>query len=189
MTVYLDSTLVIRQLVGTKTLGRRGAWDAAYASALMRTGVIAPPTCCVSPGNWMMSNARGSALDRAGLQKRHDRTGHRRRAATRGRRLSTAVGTVQAIHLATLLELKSVHDITCLVATADDELLRAAESMGFSDALKAPLKSIPSQHRRNRLPRSQRRKRPRRRIKTTPRRRGERSLLCCEPLRGRNKRG
>jgi len=55
----------------------------------------------------------------------------------------TAVGTVQAIHLATLLELKSVHDITCLVATADDELLRAAESMGFSDALKAPLKPEP----------------------------------------------
>ena len=38
MTVYLDSTLVIRQLVGTKNPWPGwGAWDAAYASALMRT--------------------------------------------------------------------------------------------------------------------------------------------------------
>jgi len=48
----------------------------------------------------------------------------------------TAVGTTQAIHLATLLELQATHGITCMLASADDELLRAAESMGFSDALK-----------------------------------------------------
>ena len=56
----------------------------------------------------------------------------------------TAVGTAQAIHLATLLELQSAHGITCLLATADEELLRAAESMGIGDALKAPAEPEPA---------------------------------------------
>ena len=56
----------------------------------------------------------------------------------------TAVGTAQAIHLATLLELRSAHGVTCLLATADDELLRAAESMGFADALAAGAEAAPA---------------------------------------------
>ncbi len=37
MTVYLDSTLVMRQLVGSKSpWAGWGNWEAAYASTLMR---------------------------------------------------------------------------------------------------------------------------------------------------------
>lgn len=145
MTVYLDSTLVIRQLVGTKNPWPGwGAWDAAYASALMRTE-------CYRTANLLRLSGKLDDEQRARLGTWIERVcksvtivpvtdGVLQRAADA---FPTAVGTVQAIHLATLLELKSVHDITCLVATADDELLRAAESMGFSDALKAPLKSDP----------------------------------------------
>jgi len=33
-----------------------------------------------------------------------------------------------------MLELRSAHGVACQLATEDEELLRAAESLGFSDA-------------------------------------------------------
>lgn len=139
MTVYLDSTLVIRQLVGTKSPWQGwGAWDAAYASALMRTE-------CYRTANLLRLSGKLDDAQRARLGTWIERVcesvtivpvtdGVLRRAADA---FPTAVGTAQAIHLATLLELQSAHGITCRVATVDDELLRAAESMGFGDALTA----------------------------------------------------
>ncbi len=139
MTVYLDSTLVIRQLVGTKSPWQGwGAWDSAYASALMRTE-------CYRTANLLRLSGKLDDAQRARLGSWIERVCESvtivpvtdnvlRRAADA---FPTAVGTTQAIHLATLLELQSAHGITCLVATADDELLRAAESMGFGDALTA----------------------------------------------------
>jgi len=145
MTVYLDSTLVIRQLVGTKSPWPGwGAWDAAYASALMRTE-------CYRTANLLRLSGKLDDEQRARLGTWIERVCESvtivpvtdcvlRRAADA---FPTAVGAIQAIHLATLLELKAAHNITCLVATADDELLRAAESMGFGDALNAPPKTAP----------------------------------------------
>jgi predicted nucleic acid-binding protein len=139
MTVYLDATLVIRQLVGSKTPWEGwGEWTAAYASTLMRTE-------CYRIANLLRLEGKLDDVQRARLGGWIERVcesvtlapvtdGVLRRAAEA---FPTAVGTVQAIHLATLLELQSAHGVTCLVATADKELLRAAESMGFSDALKA----------------------------------------------------
>lgn len=140
MIVYLDSALVIRQLIGTKhPWDGWGNWKAAYASALMRTE-------CYRTANQMRLDGKLDDAQRARLGTWIERVcesvtlvpitdGVLRRAADA---FPTAVGTAQAIHLATLLELQSAHGVTCLLATADAELLRAAESMGFGDALKTP---------------------------------------------------
>lgn len=141
MTVYLDSSLVIRQLVGSKSpWSGWGNWTAAYASTLLRTE-------CYRTANLLRLTGKLDDAQRARLGIWIERVCesitlvpvtesvlHRASDA-----FPTAVGTTQAIHLATLLELQAAHGITCQIATADEELLRAAESMGFSDALKAPV--------------------------------------------------
>lgn len=141
MTVYLDSTLVMRQLVGSKTpWAGWGNWTAAYASALMRTE-------CYRTANLLRLSGKLDDVQRARLGAWIERVCESvtlvsvadsvlRRAADA---FPTAVGTTQAIHLATLLELQSAHGVKCLIATADEDLLHAAESMGFSDALTAVL--------------------------------------------------
>lgn len=146
MIVYLDSTLVICQLVGSKKpWGGWGNWTAAYASTLMRTE-------CYRTANLLRLSGKlddaqrarlGSWIERVcesvTLVPITDNVLHRAADA-----FPTAVGTTQAIHLATLLELQSAHGITCLLATADEDLLRAAESMGFSDALKTDPAAAPA---------------------------------------------
>lgn len=146
MTVYLDSTLVICQLVGSKkTWDGWGNWTAAYASTLMRTE-------CYRTANLLRLSGKLDDGQRARLGSWIERvcesvtlvpvTGNVLHRAADA--FPTAVGTTQAIHLATLLELQSAHGITCLLATADEDLLRAAESMGFSDALKADPSTAPA---------------------------------------------
>lgn len=140
MIVYLDSSIVIRQLVGTKTpWDQWGSWASAYSSTLMRTE-------CYRTANLLRLSGKLDDEQRARLGNWIERVCDSitlvpvtenvlRRAADA---FPTAVGTTQAIHLATLVELQSAHGITCQIATCDEDLLRAAESMGFSDALKAP---------------------------------------------------
>ncbi len=146
MTVYLDSTLVICHLVGSKkTWGGWGNWAAAYASTLMRTE-------CYRTANLLRLSGKLDDSQRARLGSWIERvcesvtlvpvTGNVLHRAADA--FPTAVGTTQAIHLATLLELQSAHGITCQLATADEDLLRAAESMGFSDALKAAPSAAPA---------------------------------------------
>lgn len=144
MIVYLDSALVIRQLVGTKHPWEGwGNWKAAYASTLMRTE-------CYRTANQMRFTGDLTDAQRARLGSWIERVcesvtlvpvtdGVLRRAADA---FPTSIGTAQAIHLATMLELQSAHGITCLLATVDKELLRAAESIGFGDALKAQPESV-----------------------------------------------
>ena len=48
------------------------------------------------------------------------------------------VGTLQGLHLATMLELKAARGIACALATDDIGLLQAAESLGFENALEMP---------------------------------------------------
>jgi len=146
MIVYLDSTLVICQLVGSKkTWDGWGNWTAAYASTLMRTE-------CYRTANLLRLSGKLDDAQRARLGSWIERvcesvtlvpvTGNVLHRAADA--FPTAVGTTQAIHLATLLELQSAHGITCLLATADEDLLRAAESMGFADALKADPSATPA---------------------------------------------
>lgn len=139
MKVYLDSALVIRQLVGTKNPWKGwGEWSAAYASAIMRTE-------CYRTADLLRLSGKLDDAQRSRLGGWIERVcdsitiipvtdGVLNRAAGS---FPTAVGATQAIHLATMLELQSVHGITCLLATVDKDLLCAAKGMGFSDALEA----------------------------------------------------
>lgn len=139
MKVYLDSALVIRQLVGTKTPWKGwGEWSAAYASTIMRTE-------CYRIADLLRLSGKLDDAQRSRLGSWIERVcdsitlipitdGVLNRAAGS---FPTSVGTTQAIHLATMLELQSVHGITCLLATVDNDMLCAAKGMGFSDALEA----------------------------------------------------
>ena len=49
-----------------------------------------------------------------------------------------AVGTIQAIHLATLQELEATHGVKCELASADDGLVLAAKALGFTEAADKP---------------------------------------------------
>ena len=46
-----------------------------------------------------------------------------------------AVGTLQGIHLSTLLELQAARGINCSIATDDTQLLQAATALGFAEAV------------------------------------------------------
>ena len=136
MTVYLDSTFVIRHLLGVgKTAEFWGRWERAYASTLMRVECF-------------------RAADRLRLEGKLDDAGRSRlgswietvcetvtqvpvtdsvmrRAADA---FPVAVGTLRAIHIATMQELEAVHGVKCKVASADDGLVEAAKALGFEEA-------------------------------------------------------
>lgn len=139
MIVYLDSSTVMRQLIGGKDPWQGwGNWKEAYASVLLR--VECNRLACqlrlvgkiddaqrVRLGTWIEQVCESITLvplTNAILK----------RAAEP---FPTVVGTLQAMHLATMAELQSGHNINCLIATEDKEMLQAAQSMGFQDALTA----------------------------------------------------
>lgn len=139
MIVYLDSSFVIRQLLGVGEIWSGwGKWEKAYASTLLRTE-------CFRAANLLRLENKLDDAQRARLgtwieqvcdsvtQVSLTDTVLRRAAET----FPISVGTLQAIHLATLLELKAAHDVTCELATDDPTLLKAAQSLGFADALAA----------------------------------------------------
>ena len=142
MIVYLDSTVVLRQLLGT---GERwagwGKWDMAYASVLLRT------ECCRA-ANRLRSEGKLNDEQRAKLGKWIESVcSCVTMVPLTDEILSRAaepfpvnVGTLQGLHLATMLELKAARGVTCAVATDDSGLLLAAESLGFGNALAAPPK-------------------------------------------------
>lgn len=139
MNVYLDSSLVLQQLIGSKSPWKEwGNWSEAYASTLLRTECYRMADLLRLTGK--LDDAQRSRLgtwieqvcDSITVIPITDRVLNRAAGA-----FPTAVGTSQAIHLSTLQELQSTHGITCLLATVDKDMLCAAESMGFSDALKA----------------------------------------------------
>ena len=135
MTVYLDSTCVLRQLLGSgKTWEMWGKWDKAYASALLRTE-------CSRAANALRQEGKLDDVQRARLGSWIDSVcscvatvpltdAILRRAAEP---FPVDAGTLQSLHLATLLELRAA-GVACKVATDDPGLLRAAQSLGFEDA-------------------------------------------------------
>ena len=137
MNVYLDSTVVLRQLLGTgKSWGGWGKWGKAFGSMLLRTE-------CNQMANRMRSSGKIDDAQRARLGTWIETVcssitqipvteGVLRRAADP---LPTDPGLLRSIHLATMLELQAAHDVTCAIATDDEILLRAAESLGFENAL------------------------------------------------------
>lgn len=140
MNVYLDSSFVIRQLLGVRPeCPFWGKWEKAYASTLMRTE-------CFRAANLLRLNGKIDDAQRARLGTWIEKVVStvtqvpvtdailHRAAET----FPTAVGTLQGIHLATLLELQAVHGITCSLATDDSQLLQAATALGFVEAAAKP---------------------------------------------------
>ena len=136
MNVYLDSSFVIRQLLGVRpACPFWGKWEKAYASTLMRTE-------CFRAANLLRLSGKIDDTQRARLGTWIEKVVStvtqvpvtdailHRAAET----FPTAVGTLQSIHLATLLELKSAREITCSLATDDAQLMQAANALGFADA-------------------------------------------------------
>lgn len=133
MTVYIDSTIAVRRLLGIgETPAFWGKWDKAYASSLLRTE-------CLRAANTL--RLKGT-LDDAGRARFGEwvetlmatvtevavTDGVVRRAAES---FPVVLGTLPALHLATMLELQSVHGVTCALASDDEALVRAAKAMGF----------------------------------------------------------
>ena len=136
MTVYLDSSFVIRQLLGVQpACPFWGKWEKAYASTLMRTE-------CFRVANLLRLSGKIDDAQRARLGTWIEKVVSTvtqvpvtdtilRRAAEM---FPVSVGTLQGIHLATLLELQAAHGITCTLATDDSQLMQAATALGFAEA-------------------------------------------------------
>ena len=139
MNVYLDSTVVLRQMLGSGDSWEGwGKWEKAYASMLLRTE-------CNQAANRLLADGKIDDARRARLGSWIETVcscvtlvpvteSILRRA---GEPLPTDTGVLRSIHLATLLELQAAHGVTCAVATDDAALLRAAECLGFENALAA----------------------------------------------------
>lgn len=140
MNVYLDSSFVIRQLLGVRPECLFwGKWEKAYASTMMRTE-------CFRAANLLRLSGKIDDAQRARLGAWIEKVVSsvtlvpvtdailHRAAET----FPIAVGTLQGIHLATLLELQAARGITCSVATDDTQLLQAATALGFVEAVAEP---------------------------------------------------
>ena len=145
MNVYLDSSFVIRQLLGVRPeCPFWGKWEKAYASTLMRTE-------CFRAANLLRLSGKIDDAQRARLGLWIEKVVSsvtlvpvtdailHRAAET----FPVAVGTLQGIHLSTLLELQAAHGVTCSVATDDKQLLQAATAIGFVEAAAEPEKGTP----------------------------------------------
>lgn len=136
MIVYLDSSFVIRRLLGVgKPAEFWGKWEKAYASTLMRTE-------CFRAANKLRLDGK---LDDAGRARLGGWIETVCSAVTQvavtdavmkraAEAYPVAVGTLQAIHLATLQELEAVHGVKCVLASDDDGLVQAARALGFAEA-------------------------------------------------------
>ena len=140
MNVYLDSSFVIRQLLGVRPECLFwGKWEKAYASTMMRTE-------CFRAANLLRLSGKIDDAQRARLGAWIEKVVSsdtlvpvtdailHRAAET----FPISVGTLQGIHLATLLELQAARGITCSVATDDTQLLQAATALGFVEAVAEP---------------------------------------------------
>ena len=136
MTVYLDSTFVIRRLLGVgKPVDFWGKWDKAYASTLMRAE-------CFRAANMLRLNGKIDDEGRARLGSWIETVCSTVvqvpvTDAIVGRAAGAfpvAVGTLQAIHLATMQELEAVHGVKCELASSDKGLVQAAKALGFVEA-------------------------------------------------------
>ena len=144
MIVYLDSSFVIRRLLGVgKPAEFWGKWEKAYASTLMRT------ECFRIANNLRLAGK----LDDAGRARLGAWIETVCNAVTQipltdnvMKRAAEAypveIGTLQALHLATMQELESVHGVKCVLASDDDGLVQAAKALGITEATEAaPAKS------------------------------------------------
>ncbi len=140
MNVYLDSSFVIRRLLGVgRPAAFWGKWEKAFASTLMRTE-------CVRAANRLRLSGKLDDAARArlgswietvcGAVTQVPVTDEILRRA--GEAYPVDVGTLQAIHLATMQELEAVRGVKCVLASDDAGLVQAAVALGFSEAVEGP---------------------------------------------------
>lgn len=140
MNVYLDSSFVIRRLLGVgRPAAFWGKWEKAYASTLMRTE-------CVRAANRLRLSGKLDDAARArlgswietvcGAVTQVPVTDEILKRA--GEAYPVDVGTLQAIHLATMQELEAVRGVKCVLASDDAGLVQAAVALGFSEAVEEP---------------------------------------------------
>ena len=148
MIVYLDSSFVIRRLLGVgKPAEFWGKWEKAYASTIMRT------ECC-RIANKLRLDGKLDDVGRARLGSWIETVCSavtqipvtdsvlKRAAET----YPVAVGTLQAIHLATMQELEAVHGVKCVLASDDKGLCQAANALGIAEAAaEEPAESKPAE--------------------------------------------
>lgn len=147
MIVYLDSSFVFRRLLGVgKPAEFWGKWEKAYASTLMRT------ECCRA-ANLLRLEGKLDDAGRARLGAWIETVCNSvtqipltdavmRRAAEA---YPVVIGTLQALHLATLQELESVHGVKCVLASDDEKLVQAAKSLGIAEAFAEPAAEPPKE--------------------------------------------
>jgi len=146
MIVYLDSSFVIRRLLGVgKPAEFWGKWEKAYASTLMRTE-------CYRAANQLRLNGKLDDAGRARLGTWIETVCNTvtqipitdsvmRRAAEA---YPVEVGTLQALHLATMQELEDVHGVKCVLASDDDGLVQAAKALGIAEAFEPKSAETPA---------------------------------------------
>lgn len=140
MIVYLDSSFVIRRLLGVGEAAEFwGRWEKAYASTLMRTE-------CFRAANHLRLAGKLDDAGRARLGSWIETVCNTvtqipvtdaimKRAAES---YPVEVGTLQALHLATMQELESTHGVKCVLASDDVCLVQAANAIGIEKAVDVP---------------------------------------------------
>lgn len=133
MTMYLDSSVVLRVLLGQpKPLAGWGRWDAAYSSVLL--GVEA---------RRVIDRLRVAAqLDDQGIEAASETLRRMERSIgsiplsrpvlhRAGLPMPTSAKTLDALHLASALLLHERRDAPVIFATHDPQQARAARALGF----------------------------------------------------------
>lgn len=133
MNVYLDSSVVLRRLQGEPApLTRWGQWERAYSSVLLRVEVLRTVD---------RNRLRGAVGDREAselLTQAHAFFDALQFVALSDEILNrasqsffTALGTLDALHLATALRLADARSMELRFLTHDAELAIAARSVNF----------------------------------------------------------
>jgi predicted nucleic acid-binding protein len=133
MNVYIDSSIVMRRLRRKATpLPSWGEWDRAYASILLRVETFRTIDRIRLSGRLddrgiveMLGDAR-AMLESIALVQLSDPILERASQS-----YLTALGTLDALHLATALRLAESNGIELTFLTHDTELAMAARSMNF----------------------------------------------------------
>ena len=134
MNVYLDSSVVLRRLQGEPApLTRWGQWERAYSSVLLRVEVLRTVD---------RNRLRGAVSDREAselITQAHAFFDAVQFVALSDEILNraaqsffTALGTLDALHLATALRLVEAGSGDLLFLTHDTELALAARSVNFT---------------------------------------------------------
>ena len=133
MNVYVDSSIVMRRLRReAASLREWGEWDRAYASVLLRVEIFRTIDRIRLSGRLddrgiveMLGDAR-AMLDSIALVPLSDSILERASQS-----FLTALGTLDALHLATAVRLVESGGIELMFLTHDGELATAARTMNF----------------------------------------------------------